>query len=269
MKIDIESARYYAGLGDLVMWAWLSEGAKTAGELLTFYRRRDLGLARLLGLKIDPEPGGLVLDDVFRVEVADRGARPRLSYIQERLALSTPLVRPALRLDPEDESWAEETVHQLALPVVLLFPQSAWKIREWPANYWVDLAWKLKRKGYAVLVMYQGDDLRFKNTPLYYWNTPIPRIAALMKKTALVIGNDSFAAHLAGTVGVPTLALMGPTKKSVFAHIPNVACMTSEMECTGCHFQQPFRAACDQGCMSLYRVFPDAVVESALGLMSA
>lgn len=36
------------------------------------------------------------------------------------------------------------------------------------------------------------------------------------------------------------------------------------LDCTGCHFQAPFRAACDQGCMSLYRLFPDEVLGRVL-----
>ena len=48
-----------------------------------------------------------------------------------------------------------------------------------------------------------------------------------MKRAALVVGNDSFPAHLAGTVGVPTLALMGPTLPTVFAHTPDVECLAS------------------------------------------
>ena len=46
MKVDLETARYYSGLGDLVMWAWLAEGVRRAGRPLIFHRKRDLDLAR-------------------------------------------------------------------------------------------------------------------------------------------------------------------------------------------------------------------------------
>lgn len=267
MKIDLETAKYYSGLGDLVMWAWLAEGAKSSSDPLVFHRLRDLELTKLLGLAIDPQPGGQKIDEVFRVEVAERGQRARVDYLRQFLGLTTPLVRPNLYLNGDDEAWAKQTLQAVGSPLVLLFPQTAWKTREWPASYWVDLAWKLKGEGLAVAIMYQGEDARFKNTPLYYWNIPIPRVAALMKRASLVMGNDSFPAHLAGTVGVPTLALMGPTRGSVFAHIPNVTAIASNMDCTGCHFQTPFRAACDQGCMSLFRLFPDDVLKLALHLL--
>jgi hypothetical protein len=243
MKLDIEMAKYYSGLGDIVMLAWMAEGAKGGPDPIRFHRKRDLELMRLLGLQVDPEPGGISLDPVFPVEVADRGQRPRLDYVREFLSATTPLARPTLRISSEDQIWAARAAREMGSPLVLLFPQVAWKAREWPANYWVELAWLLKKEGCATQVFFLGDDARFKNTPGYAWNTPVGRVAALMRHAALVAGNDSFPVHLAGTVGVPTLALMGPTKSTVFSHLLEVECLTSSLECTGCHFQTPFRAA--------------------------
>jgi ADP-heptose:LPS heptosyltransferase len=185
--------------------------------------------------------------------------------VRDFLKLRNALERPELSIAAEDQKWAAQRAGELGPKLVLLFPQSLWKTREWPANYWVDLSWKLKQAGASVLVLIQNEDTRFQNTPLFQWNTPIPRLAALMQRAALVIGNDSFPAHLAGTVGTPTIALLGPTRPTVFAHMSNVDCLASgRIDCTGCHFQAPFRAACDQGCMSLYRLFPDDVLKHAL-----
>jgi ADP-heptose:LPS heptosyltransferase len=264
MKIDIETARYYTGLGDIVMLAWLAEGAKAVGAPFVFHRKRDLVLMELLGLNVDPEPGGVSLDQAYAIEVNDRGVRPRLDYIREFLGVTTPLARPQLRISGPDQIAALQRAKELGSPFVLLFPQVVWKTREWPANYWVDLAWKLKANGVRVLMMLLGEDARFKNVPACQWNTPVPQLAALLRHAALVIGNDSFPVHLAGTAGVPTLALMGPTRPSIFAHMLEVECLSSSLDCTGCHFQPPFRAACDQGCMSLYRLFPDDLLKRAM-----
>jgi hypothetical protein len=270
MKINLEGVQYYSGLGDIAMLAWLAAGAEAAGTPIVFHRTRNLELMRLLGLRVDSQPGGICLDPVFANEVQDGCRRPRLEYIRDFLGVTAIPARPRLWLAPEDEAWAEQRAAELGSPLVLLFPQAVWKPREWPPNYWVDLAWKIKAAGAASLVLMQGDDARFHNTPNYQWGTPLPRLAALMKRAALVIGNDSFPAHLAGTAGVPTLALMGPTLPTVFAHAPEVECLASAaIDCTGCHFRAPFRAACDQGCMSLYRLFPDDVLRRALEKLTA
>jgi hypothetical protein len=261
MKIDLERVKNYAGLGDLVMWAWLVEGSRLGADPITIYRKRDAALTEMLGLTIDAEPGGLNIDPVYELEIKERCRVPRVDYIRQHLKLSTPLVRPTLRIPWQDEEWADQTVRELDRPLVLLFPQVAWKPREWPAPYWIDLAWRLKARRLSVVMVLAAEDPRYKATPLFWWNYPLPRIAAIMKRAALVVGNDSFPAHLAGTLGVPTLALMGPTRPLSFAHVPEVQCLaTSRLPCVGCHFQEPFRAACDQGCAALFQLLPDDVL---------
>src|SRR5687768_16688551 len=109
MKIELEGVQYDRGLGDIDMLAWLAEGSKAGPDPLVFHRTENLDLMRLLGLDVVSEPGGIVLDDVFRVEVQDGCRRPRLDYIRDFLGVTTPLVRPTLNLSPEDEAWAAET----------------------------------------------------------------------------------------------------------------------------------------------------------------
>jgi hypothetical protein len=75
MKIDLETAKYYTGLGDFVLLAWLAAGVKASADPLTFHRTRDLALLNMLGLQVDPEPGGLLLDPAYHSELADRCVR--------------------------------------------------------------------------------------------------------------------------------------------------------------------------------------------------
>jgi hypothetical protein len=268
IKIDLESGKAYVGLGDICMLAWLAEGCGRAGQPLTFHRTRNLDVTALFGLTVDPEPGGIRLDEAYDRELADQCRRPRLDYIREFLGITVEPVRPTLRLAPEHRQWASERARELVGgngPLVLIFPQTAWVTREWPPSYWVDLSWKLKAAGVPPLVLLSNKDERFTNTPKYWWGTSAERLAAMIERAALVVGNDSFPAHLAGTIGVPTFALMGPTRPTVFAHTPMVECLSAtEVECTGCHFAAPFRAACDQGCQSLFRLFPDVVLGRVL-----
>lgn len=261
LKLDLDSGKCYTGLGDLVMLSWLIAGRRDVERPIHIHRTRNLDLAKLLDLPIDPEPGGLRLDPAYEQELADRGSRPRLDYIRDFLEVTTPLVRPTIRIAPEVEAWADQRLRELDQPLVILFPQTAWKTREWPASYWVDVAWKLKAAGVPVLLLMAPKDERFTNTPLHWWGLSIEQTAALIRRAALVVGSDSFPAHLAGAIGVSTLALLGPTRPTVFAHSPTVECLASTaIECTGCHFGTPFRAACDQGCHSLFRLFPDEVI---------
>lgn len=270
IKIDLEGGKGYAGLGDIVMLAWLAEGCRRAGQPLVFHRTRNLELAALFGLPTDPEPGGVTLDEAYRKELADQGRRPRLDYIREFLGVTAGPARPPLHLPPGHREWAADRARDLGEPLVVLFPQTAWTPREWPASYWVDLAWSLKAAGVPTVVLMSPKDDRFLNTPAHWWGTPLDRVAALVERAAVVVGNDSFPAHLAGAIGTPTLALLGPTRPTVFAHAPAVECLASAaIECTGCHFAAPFRAACDQGCQSLFRLHPEVVLRRVLQMLEA
>ena len=109
--------------------------------------------------------------------------------------------------------------------------------------------------------------------PINVFQQAANTVGWLMKNSSLVIGVDSMPAHFAGTIGTKTLALMGPTKRTVFTHIPNVYCLQSNMlDCVGCHFAnhngKGFRACCDQGCSSLFSLFPDQVLQTVLNLMA-
>lgn len=265
LKLDLETGKGYAGLGDIVMLSWLAEGCRRAGQSLVIHRKRDAELAALIGVTLDPEPGGVTLDGAYQAEVADRCRRPRLDYVRRFLGITATPAPPPARIPEEHRVWAAEKVRDFGGPPVILFPQTAWVAREWPASHWVDLAWQLKAAGVPVLVLLSNEDARFTNTPTYWWGFPLGQVAALVERAALVVGNDSFPAHLAGAIGTPTLALMGPTRPTVFAHSPAVECLASDrVECTGCHFAAPFRAACDQGCQSLFRLFPEGVLKRVL-----
>ena len=260
MKLNINGSKGYTGLGDIVTLAWLAQGARNGPDPIVFHRTRNLDLMALFRLAVDAEPGGITLEAAYEQELNDRGRLPRLEYLRQFLGLATSWERPPIFLTDESLSWADTVVRDIGAPPVLLFPQTAWKPREWPAANWVDLSWTLKAAGVPVAVFLQSKDERFLNTPRFWWGISLERIAALMQRAKLVVGADSFPAHLAGTIGTPTLALMGPTRPTIFAHAPNVQCLASRaIDCTGCHFRSPFRAACDQGCQSLFRLYPEDV----------
>src|SRR5687767_9811373 len=98
LKIDLENYKGYSGLGDIVMLAWLAEGCRRAGQAVRFHRTRNLDLMEMFGLTVDPEPGGVGLDEPYKAELADRCRRPRLDYVREFLGVAAPPARPALRL---------------------------------------------------------------------------------------------------------------------------------------------------------------------------
>ena len=101
----------------------------------------------------------------------------------------------------------------------------------------------------------------FRKVPTFLYGYGWPEVAALCSLADVVIGNDSCGVHLGATLGTRTIALLGPTTPNVFAHCSDVVeTISSNMSCTGCHFRNEYRKACDVGCQSLFRLSVGDVV---------
>jgi len=172
--------------------------------------------------------------------------------------------RPRLDLRPMDREMGRRDSAD-----VLIFPSSYSPVRTWPRPYFVELGLLLRKAGYTVKVVTEQRDYAFF-MPFHCivgqsWNY----VAAAMQAAKLVIGNDSGPAHVAGTIGTPTIAIQGATTERIYAHIPEVISYRKKsMPCAGCHCLQPdFRASCEVGCLELYRTLPEEVAEFVFSVL--
>lgn len=275
-RISTALSEYY-GIGDLVCLSWIAEATRDMSDPVTFYAQRGgrYDILKLLGQEVtdDARGTGVCVHSAYQKELAEGGVKPRLAYMAEALELPYRFQRPKVHYSEKDMEWALDARQSLGGDeLVMIFPQTAWETRAWPTCYWVDLSWKLKEHGLAIAVFLSNQDKRYTNTPRYFWGFSFGQLAALMTLSAVVVGVDSGPAHIAGTVGVPTLALCGPTRpECVFGHMPDVIPLVShdDPNCTGCHFKAPFRSACDQGCQMLYSLKPQVVTEEVLSRVAA
>jgi FkbM family methyltransferase len=89
--------------------------------------------------------------------------------------------------------------------------------------------------------------------------------AALMAQADVVVANDSGPMHLAGTLGVTTIALLGPTTDGVTAHMASVHCLSvskRELDCVGCWGRYGYDSSCDLGCTALSMLSVDRVASA-------
>ena len=104
-------------------------------------------------------------------------------------------------------------------PVVVLLPGSrGGRRKRYPADGYVAAGQVMARRGAVVLVAGSADEEKLtrrvadgvagKVVPAGW---PLEEVAALLAACDAVIGNDSGLTHLAAALGVPTLALFGPT----------------------------------------------------------
>ena len=125
-----------------------------------------------------------------------------------------------LPVDAVAEDQAERMVAGLGdgEPFALLAPTAGWGAKQWPAVRFGELAQALRARGLRVLVnappggepVSQAVVAASAGTA---WIAPctLPELVALTRRAAMVIGGDSGPVHLAAAVGIPVVALYGPT----------------------------------------------------------
>ena len=112
-----------------------------------------------------------------------------------------------------------QRVHRQA-GLVVVHPGSGGVAKCWPPERFATLITTLRGAGHPVRVVLGEVELdRWAGQVLDRWQsqhqaevfTSLPRLHALLSSTRLYIGNDSGPTHLAAQLGVPTVALFGPT----------------------------------------------------------
>jgi ADP-heptose:LPS heptosyltransferase len=107
--------------------------------------------------------------------------------------------------------------------MVVLFPESRRKEKEWP--YFADLALALAHKfpDFSIVISAQ----RYfeitrppKNIHNLSQKTSALDVALLIQSASIVVANDSAPSHIAAALGIPVLALFGPTDPIKFGPYP-------------------------------------------------
>ena len=266
MKIDTHNG-WFKGVGDIVCFAWLGEGMIQAGQSVEFYATDwRAEMIKMFQLPVNGDPTGAVLtQEGYQTAVRTGSPLGYLEWIAHHLGITAEPKRPRLDLIPMDREMGRRDSAD-----VLIFPNSYSPVRSWPKTYFVELGIILQRLGFKVKCVTEQRDYAFF-MPFHCivgqsWNY----IAGAIQSAQLVIGCDSGPAHLAGTIGTPTIAIMGATTERIYRHIPEVIAFCKKaLPCNGCHCLPPnFRASCEVGCLELYRTFPDDVAELAVSILN-
>ena len=96
-----------------------------------------------------------------------------------------------------------------------------WPTKRWPAASFAEVADRLRQEGCGAVVMIGGPDERadvaavsgmMKTPPIDLAGaTTVGLLPALLSRASMLITNDSGPMHVAAAVGIPVVALFGPT----------------------------------------------------------
>ncbi|MGC8491687.1 MAG: glycosyltransferase family 9 protein [Syntrophobacteraceae bacterium] len=164
--------------------------------------------------------------------LAEEARREHVSDFLRRqfTALSQPIAgRPLALLPPEAEKrGAEELLRQLGIhsKPIILHPGSGGRRKVWPLAKWWGLIDRIRRENSSPVLLSVGPadeyllefSTRVRESGIPVVNgLSVLNLSALLSLCSLYIGSDSGVSHLAAAMGIPTLALFGPTDSRVWA----------------------------------------------------
>lgn len=115
------------------------------------------------------------------------------------------------------ENWAEQEA-VLSRPMCVLAAGGGWGAKQWPTERYGALAIELKRLGFDVVVNAARKDdatagrvVEASGGAARMVVCNVTGLISLMRRADLLVGGDSGPTHLAAAMGVPLVALFGPT----------------------------------------------------------
>jgi heptosyltransferase-1 len=188
-----------------------------------------------------------------------------LSLASEVAGRSLPYMDPVFPVDGDAEAWTDRTLNQMAgSRFAIVNPGAGWGAKCWPTESFGSVARALRDRGLAVIINHgPGEEALAEAVRESSGGVAAPvkcsvgELIALMRRASLFVGGDTGPMHLAAALGVPVVALFGPTRperngpygtKSVVLRSPQSADNSS-------HTDAP-----DQGLMAIQA---QAVIEAA------
>lgn len=189
---------------------------------------------------------------------------------------------PRIFLSRGDRRFAEQWLAQkgayeaVEKGFIALHPGSGSRKKLWPIEKFSDLAARITGDlGLHVIVFIgpaereylgSGFELMRSMHAVVADNLPLIQVASLLDRCRCYIGNDSGMTHLAAAVGVPTVALFGPTDPEIWGpRGERVAIVRKELDCSPCTREDLERCAHGR-CLELIEV--EEVIERAMGLVN-
>ncbi len=158
-------------------------------------------------------------------------------------------------------------------PIVLLHPTARYENKTWPLERFSQIADWLSEQGIRVALIGSAQDILIGQEILnltthkpenLMGKTSLSQLAALMKQSQLLIGNDGGPMHLAAAVGCPVVGLFGPTDPAVWGpRGSKVKVIYKGLDCEKCFYAECLRG--EESC--LRQISVEEVCQAALSLL--
>jgi ADP-heptose:LPS heptosyltransferase len=265
--LDPELSQYFGTFDVIVLFA-----KETEGSILANLKRVCQG--QIIHLRSFPPAGE-------RIHLTDH-----LSRELRRNHFPVGDQDPQLFLNPSDQAWGTGYCRKKGLTeeekaqAIILHPGSGGRKKVWSPERFVDLIRCLLEHGSSRLLIVLGpaeageienslDTLQWgtgSSAPVLIRGLSLVGLASVIEGCRAFIGNDSGITHMAAALGVPTVAIFGPTDPGRWApRGKHVAVVRREVPCAPCPPEKS--AACDDvACLEGVRVADVLAGLSSLGI---
>lgn len=171
-----------------------------------------------------------------------------------------------LFLDPGTELDIDKEIKQNHMRIVV-HPGAGWYYKIWPKRNFAQLIEMLMehyrhRKPQIIIIggAEDSETLRFIASSVDDELTvlegyPLSKVASLIKRSHLFIGNDSGPLHIAGAFGIPFIGLFGPSRPETVGPLSAGTFIRKEVECSPCRQIRCLRSLRkERTCMELIEV---------------
>lgn len=153
---------------------------------------------------------------------------------------------PTVVAKPDTKAWSESYWAQHGLkdnPVLSIGPGSGSREKNWPVEFYSVVAkwWTSQVQGQVLVLVGPVEEERqgldgLRDEAMVASHLSLGELAALLQRSTAYLGNDSGVTHLAAALGVPTIALFGPSDLRQWApRGEQVTILSRNVECSPCH----------------------------------
>ncbi len=204
----------------------------------------------------------------------------RYAELAARLGARTNAMHEGLPLTPAAERRAEtllggDGAGRPSSPLIAFAPGARWPTKRWPAEHFARLIAEATARGFRCLLI-GGPEDRDANAGVAALSGRAPldltgslsivESAAVLKRCAALVTNDSAPLHLAEAVGTPVVAFFGPTVRE-FGYYPRLAlsrALETALACRPC--SRNGKRSCPYGTKKcLTSIEPPTAFEALLG----
>jgi heptosyltransferase-1 len=133
---------------------------------------------------------------------------------------------------------------KLDRPYVVFIHSTSWASKNWPEQYWRELAASVSGAGYSVVMPWGSEDERERSEKIAAKQASrivLPKLsisekAAIISGASATVGLDTGLSHIAAALGIPSITLYGATDPGLCGAIgAHQLHIKSDFECVGCH----------------------------------